>query len=1161
MASHSFRVRVGNLIFIVRESRNQRWRNMQIARRMYDIVLDTTRNNGDVMTLQEFYENDGLVTLFSRILKRVKTHHLSKKRSRRSLVQLALLASGLEYPVITDVAPLFGRTSSVVLELLERVAMLLNSRQNVSIDNTFHLHVTIVDGPNPNPRHIWIAGKISRLPAHFDVSKALGKKFRNCLIMPDLSGTRYHSACLLAALAADDARRNNIAGFWKSVQASRHNQGRYGKWTKKATQALLSVMDSFVDRLQLDLADFAPANLGDSLHRLANRAKINLSVFSMRGGCLPIFKHPPGAPDPALPTVSVVAIPQCQQVDSSSTERRSQAEWDSDDAEGETLEAWSEREEEEEEEDPAGHEDSDGEPSRKKSKSQWNIPANDKVPDQLWHAALVLNPSCLLPTTKSKSSRCLHCHRSFSKKYMYAHKCVLPQCSTCRRVIHQKGHFQDAFTARLKCCRPANCQNTTQCKYCRRPVYSPQCLRSHRLVCGKTKKFCTKCGKTYDAKNERRHRCGERFCRICRKHVMEHWTGPDKRDHACVMTRPEPSKFAQPLAFFDMETVQDSQGNHQANAVGLSFETRKNPGKFSEIYFYDLDMGHDENEKIASEIYEEQYWPAAEFKPCHRSEKKVKKSENEALPISADNSALVRFVDFFFVPRFAHYTLIGHAAARFDSILLLQELLRRNLAVEPLFDGNKALQLRIPSLKIRVIDSYRYIKLPLSKFSQRFPTLQAQEFHKGTFPFKFNSFENYDYRGPLPERSFYIDQFSSDKAVSAYEEEKERWGAREDWIFKEQLHKYLAQDVRVLRGGCLAFSRELYDFQSDLHRDKGCLTKTVFHPFSNPFFTKSSFVHALWRYFAMPPNAINLATNQRNSIKTSRGEMEWLSYLIFRNGSSLQDLRSAYHHAKGQARIGPYSADGLCKNTVYEFNGCLAHYHAAETKDCPKSACFSPCDNNPFGTSMQQAGAAWKKKKDFLTSRGYRVVTMWECQWDKEKETNDNVKDFLNTDFYGSLERPKERLRLRTGLRGGRTESFRLRFDQTQFACQNRNLYYVDKNSLYPSMAVFKSFPIGPLDVFIGERLKQTVKFDPGKGFLDIATGEKLEGIVQATVLPPDALFLPILPARVGDKLKFGLCRTCLETMQESPCTHQDRERYITGEWTTPEIVFAVECG
>ena len=63
------------------------------------------------------------------------------------------------------------------------------------------------------------------------------------------------------------------------------------------------------------------------------------------------------------------------------------------------------------------------------------------------------------------------------------------------------------------------------------------------------------------------------------------------------------------------------------------------------------------------------------------------------------------------------------------------------------------------------------------------------------------------------------------------------------------------------------------------------------------------------------------------------------------------------------------------------------------------------------------------------------------------------------------------------------------------------------------------------------------------------------------TILPPDSLFLPVLPVTSGGKMKFALCRLCLETMRAGFCRHTDDERAFTGVWTTAEVAFAVGCG
>ena len=56
---------------------------------------------------------------------------------------------------------------------------------------------------------------------------------------------------------------------------------------------------------------------------------------------------------------------------------------------------------------------------------------------------------------------------------------------------------------------------------------------------------------------------------------------------------------------FDIETRQLECGTHQAVAVGASFETK--PGTFSEIYFYDNEIGHARDGILETDTYNFQY--------------------------------------------------------------------------------------------------------------------------------------------------------------------------------------------------------------------------------------------------------------------------------------------------------------------------------------------------------------------------------------------------------------------------------------------------------------------------------------------------------------------------------------------------------------------------
>ena len=68
-------------------------------------------------------------------------------------------------------------------------------------------------------------------------------------------------------------------------------------------------------------------------------------------------------------------------------------------------------------------------------------------------------------------------------------------------------------------------------------------------------------------------------------------------------------------------------------------------------------------------------------------------------------------------------------------------------------------------------------------------------------------------------------------------------------------------------------------------------------------------------------------------------------------------------------------------------------------------------------------------------------------------------------------------------------------------------------------------------------------------------------GLIKCTVLPPRGLFHPVLPYRTQGKLMFPLCKTCVDTCNQAPCTHSERERVIQGTWCSVELERALEKG
>jgi hypothetical protein len=88
-------------------------------------------------------------------------------------------------------------------------------------------------------------------------------------------------------------------------------------------------------------------------------------------------------------------------------------------------------------------------------------------------------------------------------------------------------------------------------------------------------------------------------------------------------------------------------------------------------------------------------------------------------------------------------------------------------------------------------------------------------------------------------------------------------------------------------------------------------------------------------------------------------------------------------------------------------------------------------------------------------------------------------------------------------------------------------------------------FPLGHPEII-------TENFDENKKYF---------GLRKCKVLPPRALYCPVLPLKINGKLLFTLCLKCAHEKNQSTCSHSDEERALTGTWVTLELDKAVEKG
>ncbi len=161
---------------------------------------------------------------------------------------------------------------------------------------------------------------------------------------------------------------------------------------------------------------------------------------------------------------------------------------------------------------------------------------------------------------------------------------------------------------------------------------------------------------------------------------------------------------------------------------------------------------------------------------------------------------------------------------------------------------------------------------------------------------------------------------------------------------------------------------------------------------------------------------------------------------------------------------------------------------------------------------------------------------MWEHEWESLKLVDPELRAWLRRQEI------VEPIQVRDCLYGGRTNALVL-----YYLCRaHEQIKYSDVTSLYPFVQKYKRYPSGH-PIIITENFD-----DDFDGYF---------GIAKCTILPPQDLYVPVLPAKINGKLVFTLCYTCAMEQNQEKCTHTVDERALTFTWCTVEINKAIEKG
>ena len=95
---------------------------------------------------------------------------------------------------------------------------------------------------------------------------------------------------------------------------------------------------------------------------------------------------------------------------------------------------------------------------------------------------------------------------------------------------------------------------------------------------------------------------------------------------------------------------------------------------------------------------------------------------------------------------------IAHYAKGYDSQFILKYCVENTLKPYTIYNGIKLMLLEIPTINLKIIDSSNFVQGPLSYFPK---TFGLTELKKGYFPHLFNTKENENYVGPIPDKKYY----------------------------------------------------------------------------------------------------------------------------------------------------------------------------------------------------------------------------------------------------------------------------------------------------------------------------------------------------------------------------------------------------------------------
>lgn len=679
-------------------------------------------------------------------------------------------------------------------------------------------------------------------------------------------------------------------------------------------------------------------------------------------------------------------------------------------------------------------------------------------------------------------------------------------CTVCNKGFRKLSSHR--CPNKCMCCRNGPpCQITEElvdCENCSMSFYGENCLENHRransfnenvTVCEAIRR-CENCRVVKQIDQSKPHVCGYSFCSICNE--------SRPYNHKCYMRglkSKNPSKIRVAYIFYDFEAKQERGLNDDR-------DTRV----------------HEINFAVAQTVCTvclDRVFGETRCSACFSGGSEIFNQGN----------IVGKFLDYVInvsqYPKIDKVICIAHNAKSYDGQFILNYLFETDLEPKIIMNGSKIMTMTV-SRDIKFIDSLNYFQMPLSGLPKAFGL--EGNIKKGYFPHLFNKSENQTYVGPLPDKEFY----SPDTMTENNRTEFVRWHddlTQQNYVFdfSKEMLEYCENDVDILRRACLVF-RKIFVQIAEMcpFFEASTIAAACMHVFRSKFLKKDMIG-------IIPPGGY------RHMAKQSLQALKWL--LLEERNRNIVIQHSArfseFRLPEGQYIDGYYEGINGDK-IVFEYHGCFWH-------GCPRCYVDDHIREQKYhDKTLNEKYRDTLTKSNFLTTKGYIVIEMWECAFLNILNNNPDDRDYLKN--HPLLR--KDVLNPRDAFYGGRTENMVKHVE----AQEGQRIEYTDICSLYPFINKTAKYPIKHPKIYVGEECSILV----GANF----NLDAVEGLIKCSVLPPRDLYHPVLPYRTQNKLMFPLCRTCCENSIQIDCPHDDiNERLLHGTWVSDEVRKAVAKG